>query len=309
MLELSILGFLFEEPLHGYELKARIQALSGHIRPVSDGALYPAISRLVKAGLVDQRSEPGTGAAPRRVLSLTEAGREELHARLGHPKEAEITDGQRFFTLLAFLHHLPDRAGQAAVLRRRQAFLDVPTSFFYRDGEPVRAERAPTLFRQGMLRIARATGAEERKWLAEAIGELEGGDAPVLIDTVAWVRIEGGRILCARPRGKDVFYIPGGKREGAESDLDTLVREIEEELTVRIDAESVAHVGTYEAGGPGLPDGAVVRMACYTAGFSGELRASSEIEDVAWFSYADRDRVPPVDQLLFDDLRASGDLA
>ncbi|MGC4944602.1 NUDIX hydrolase [Streptomyces sp. DT224] len=130
----------------------------------------------------------------------------------------------------------------------------------------------------------------------------------MLIDTVAWVRIEGGRILCARPRGKDVFYIPGGKREGAESDLDTLVREIEEELTVRIDAESVAHVGTYEAGGPGLPDGAVVRMACYTAGFSGELRASSEIEDVAWFSYADRGRVPPVDQLLFDDLRASGDL-
>ncbi|MFE7578252.1 NUDIX domain-containing protein [Streptomyces sp. NPDC057521] len=131
----------------------------------------------------------------------------------------------------------------------------------------------------------------------------------MLIDTVAWVRIEEGRILCARPRGKDVFYIPGGKREGAESDLDTLVREIEEELTVRIDAESVAHVGTYEAGGPGLPDGAVVRMACYTAGFSGELRAGSEIEDVAWFSYADRDRVPPVDQLLFDDLRASGDLA
>ncbi|MFF5333037.1 NUDIX domain-containing protein [Streptomyces sp. NPDC013181] len=131
----------------------------------------------------------------------------------------------------------------------------------------------------------------------------------VLIDTVAWVRIEGGRILCARPRGKDVFYIPGGKREGAESDLDTLVREIREELTVRIAPESVAHVGTYEAGGPGLPGGAVVRMACYTADFTGELRASSEIEDVAWFWYADRDRVPPVDQLLFDDLRASGDLA
>lgn len=306
MLELSILGFLHEEPLHGYELKARIQALSGHIRPVSDGALYPAISRLVKAGLVEQRTEPGTGAAPRRVLSLTEAGRDELHARLGHPKEAEITDGQRFFTLLAFLHHLPDRAAQAAVLRRRQAFLDVPASFFYRDGEPVRAERAPSLFRQGMLRIARATGAEEKKWLAEAIGELEG--AAVLIDTVAWVRIEGGRILCARPRGKDVFYIPGGKREGAESDVETLVREIREELTVRIDPETAAHAGTYEAGGPGLPDGAVVRMACYTAEFTGELRASSEIEDVAWFSYADRDRVPPVDQQLFDDLKAAGDL-
>ncbi|MFD8970972.1 PadR family transcriptional regulator [Streptomyces sp. NPDC059593] len=174
MLELSILGFLFEEPLHGYELKARIHGLSGHIRPVSDGALYPAISRLVKAGLVEQRTEPGSGAAPRRTLSLTEAGRAELLDRLRQPKEAEITDGQRFFTLLAFLHHLPDPVEQAAVLRRRQTFLHTPASFFYRDGEPVRAEEAPGIFRQGMLRIARATGTEEKKWLAEAIGRLEG---------------------------------------------------------------------------------------------------------------------------------------
>ena len=174
MLELSILGFLYEEPLHGYELKARIQGLNGHIRPVSDGALYPAITRLVKAGLIEQRTEPGSGAAHRRILSLTTTGRTELLARLRNPKDVEITDGQRFFTLLAFLRHLPDRAGQAAVLRRRQAFLDTPSSFFYRDGEPVRAEEAPDLFRQGRLRIARATGAEERKWLAEAIGSLEG---------------------------------------------------------------------------------------------------------------------------------------
>ncbi|MEV8066946.1 MULTISPECIES: PadR family transcriptional regulator [unclassified Streptomyces] len=173
MLELSILGFLHEEPLHGYELKARLQALNGHIRPVSDGALYPAITRLVKAGLVEQHTEPGSGAAQRRILTLTEAGRTELLARLRDPKDVDITDGQRFFTLLAFLRHLTDRAEQAAVLRRRQAFLDTPSSFFYRDGEPVRAEQAPDLFRQGMLRIARATGAEERQWLTEAIASLE----------------------------------------------------------------------------------------------------------------------------------------
>ncbi|MCX3061032.1 NUDIX hydrolase [Streptomyces beihaiensis] len=130
-----------------------------------------------------------------------------------------------------------------------------------------------------------------------------------LIDTVAWVRAEGGRILCARPRGKDVFYVPGGKREGAESDLETLVREIKEELTVLLDPKTVAHVGTYEAGGPGLPAGVVVRMACYTAEYQGELRPSSEIEEVAWFSCADRDRVPPVDQLLFDTLKSRGELA
>ncbi|MBX7465380.1 PadR family transcriptional regulator [Streptomyces sp. MAG02] len=172
MLELSILGFLYEEPLHGYELKERIKGLSGHIRPVSDGALYPAITRLVKAGALEQRTEPGSGAAPRRILSLTDAGRADLLERLRHPKDVEITDGQRFLTLLAFLRHLPDRAEQAAVLGRRQVFLDTPTSFFYRDGEPVTAEQAPDLFRQGMLRIARATGRAEKTWLAEAIEAL-----------------------------------------------------------------------------------------------------------------------------------------
>ncbi|MFI1678178.1 PadR family transcriptional regulator [Streptomyces sp. NPDC020607] len=173
MLELAILGFLHEEPLHGYELKTRIQDLNGHIRPVSDGALYPAISRLTAAGYVDQRTEPGSSAAPRRVLSLTDAGRTRLLARLREPKDVEITDGQRFFTLLAFLRHLPDPAEQATVLRRRQAFLATPASFFYRDGKPVRAEEAEDLFRQGMLRIARATGTEEKAWLTEAVATLE----------------------------------------------------------------------------------------------------------------------------------------
>ncbi|MEV6486944.1 PadR family transcriptional regulator [Streptomyces sp. NPDC051576] len=173
MLELSILGFLAEQPLHGYELKERIKALSGHVRPVSDGALYPAITRLVTAGKLDQRTEEGASAAPRRVLSLTDRGREDLLERLRHPRQAEITDHVRFNTILAFLRHLPDPHEQAAVLRRRLDFLETPASFFYRDGEPVRAEETEDLFRQGMLRVARATGAAEREWLAEAIGQLD----------------------------------------------------------------------------------------------------------------------------------------
>ncbi|MEJ8669001.1 PadR family transcriptional regulator [Streptomyces sp. MS1.AVA.1] len=173
MLELSILGFLAEEPLHGYELKERIKALSGHVRPVSDGALYPAITRLIKAGKLDEHTKPGAGAAPRRILSLTEAGREDLLERLRHPKQVEITDQVRFNTLLAFLRHLPDRREQAGVLRRRLEFLTAPTSFFYDGGQPVRAEEAQDLFRQGMLRVARATGEAERAWLTEAIALLD----------------------------------------------------------------------------------------------------------------------------------------
>ncbi|MDX3093622.1 PadR family transcriptional regulator [Streptomyces sp. ME01-24h] len=172
MLELAILGFLYEESLHGYELKERITALNGHVRPVSDGALYPAINRLTAAGLVSQHTEPGVGAAPRRVLSLTDAGRTRLLARLRDPKPIEITDATRFFAVLAFLGHLADTTAQAAVLRRRLEFLETPAEFFHDRGRAVRADDTADPFRQGMLRVARATGRAERAWLTEALADL-----------------------------------------------------------------------------------------------------------------------------------------
>lgn len=67
----------------------------------------------------------------------------------------------------------------------------------------------------------------------------------------------------------------------------------------------MTHVGTYQAT---QPDGLVVRMSCYTGDYTGTLAASSEIDELAWFGYAARPRVPPVDQLLFDDLHAAGQL-
>lgn len=129
-----------------------------------------------------------------------------------------------------------------------------------------------------------------------------------LIDTVAWVCLEDGRILGARSRGKRLFYIPGGKRHPGESDADTLLREVEEEVSVALLPRTVAHLGTYEAAADGHGADAVVRMACYTAAYRGTLAASGEIEEIAWLRYADRDRTAPVDRDVFDDLRAAGRL-
>ncbi|MFC5753542.1 NUDIX domain-containing protein [Actinomadura rugatobispora] len=129
-----------------------------------------------------------------------------------------------------------------------------------------------------------------------------------MIDKVAWVRLEGGKVLSTRSRGKEVFYLPGGKREGGESDLETLVREIREELAVEILPGSVERLGVWEAQAHGQSAGVTVRMSCYTADHRGTPTASSEIAEVDWLSYADRERVAPVDQLIFDDLRAMGRL-
>ncbi|MEV1288818.1 NUDIX domain-containing protein [Micromonospora sp. NPDC049679] len=129
-----------------------------------------------------------------------------------------------------------------------------------------------------------------------------------LIDKVAWLRVEDGRILSTRSHGKDVYYLPGGKREPGESDVQTLVREVAEELTVTIMPETVTPAGTFEAQAHGQPAGVRVRMSCYTGDYVGALAPSSEIAELAWLTYADRERVSPVDQLIFDELHAAGEL-
>ncbi|MDN0196611.1 PadR family transcriptional regulator [Streptomyces sp. S.PNR 29] len=174
MLELAILGFLYDTPLHGYELRKRITALTGHVRPVAESTLYPAIKRLEKAGLLARATAPGTVAAPRHVLTLTEAGRQELRRRLAEPAQRDITDENRWFTVLAFLRHLDDAAAQAAVLRRRLAFLEQPASFFHDGDRPLRAEEMDDPFRRGILTIARATSRAELSWLRETLGSLDG---------------------------------------------------------------------------------------------------------------------------------------
>ncbi len=175
MLELAILGFLYDAPLHGYELRKRIAALAGHVRPVSEGTLYPAIKRMERAGRLTRRTEPGAAAAPRHTLLLTEAGRDELRRRLGEPAEQDITDENRWFTVLAFLSRLDDPARQAAVLRRRLDFLRQPSSFFYDGDRPVRAEETADPFRRGLLTIARATSEAELRWLEGMLAELDAG--------------------------------------------------------------------------------------------------------------------------------------
>ncbi|MFI1655177.1 PadR family transcriptional regulator [Streptomyces sp. NPDC020472] len=173
MLELSILGFLYETPLHGYELRKRITALTGHVRPVGESTLYPAIKRLEKAGLLVRETRPGPAAAPRQVLTLTPVGRDELRRRLADAEGPEVTDENRWFALLAFLRHLDDPAAQAVVLRRRLAFLEEPASFFYDGDRPLRAEELDDPFRRGILTVARATTQAELAWLRTTLTGLE----------------------------------------------------------------------------------------------------------------------------------------
>jgi 8-oxo-dGTP diphosphatase len=123
------------------------------------------------------------------------------------------------------------------------------------------------------------------------------------IDKIAWIEIQDGRILSTRSKGRTKYYIPGGKREAGESVLDTLTREIKEELDVVLDRSTLKFIGIFRAQADSHPEGVVVKMTCYEGDYKGVIKASSEIDEVVWLSYKDRDKCSPVDQLIFDWLK------
>lgn len=130
----------------------------------------------------------------------------------------------------------------------------------------------------------------------------------VLIDKLAWIEVQERRFLSTRTRGRSLFYIPGGKREPGETDIEALCREVTEELSVRITPDSVAPFGVFEALADPLVHeaGVKVRMTCFTARYSGNLKPAAEIDEMRWLSSSDASISSPVDRLIIAELVARG---
>ncbi len=129
------------------------------------------------------------------------------------------------------------------------------------------------------------------------------------IDKLAWLHVRSKQLLFARSKGKSTFYIPGGNRESGESDAAALIREIREELSVDLLPDTLVHACTFSAQADGKPAGTIVRNTCYFAECLGEPVASAEIEELAWFSYGDRERCSPVAKLILDWLKSTDRIA
>lgn len=127
------------------------------------------------------------------------------------------------------------------------------------------------------------------------------------IDKLALVCVRDRRQLVARSRGKQAFFTPGGKRETGESDQEALVREIREELGVRVLEPSIRIYGVFQAQAYGKPTGTMVRLTCYRADFEGTPAPCNEIEELRWItSSEDRKLLTVTGNMLLDDLRGKG---
>ena len=78
LLELCILTALAEEERYGYELVKTLVAIPG--LGVTEGTIYPLLSRLKLAGFVTSRLEESSSGPARKYYSLTKEGRRVMAA-------------------------------------------------------------------------------------------------------------------------------------------------------------------------------------------------------------------------------------
>jgi DNA-binding PadR family transcriptional regulator len=99
-LTIAVLGLLDDCPLHGYELRKRIDLVIGPLRRrISFGSLYPALRSLEAQQWITQSTptsavSPLTGRRSRVVYQLTDAGREQLRSLLASSGPATWEDEQ-----------------------------------------------------------------------------------------------------------------------------------------------------------------------------------------------------------------------
>jgi 8-oxo-dGTP diphosphatase len=98
------------------------------------------------------------------------------------------------------------------------------------------------------------------------------------INKVGAIIIKDKKILLTRKRDK--FIIPGGKRQGPETDVSCITRELEEELGVK--TIKISPFGSFEDDAA-LDPGLTIKMDVYFAEIDGIPKAMTEIEEILWF--------------------------
>ena len=94
-----------------------------------------------------------------------------------------------------------------------------------------------------------------------------------------------GRTLLVRKRGTQAFMQPGGKIEAHEQPINALVRELEEELALKIDPSCAIYLGHFSAPAANEP-GFEVLAELFLIQTEQTVTPAAEIEEVQWIDPA-----------------------
>ncbi|MGH3751157.1 MAG: PadR family transcriptional regulator [Pseudonocardiaceae bacterium] len=189
MLELAVLGALYDAPMHGYELRKHLTGRLGAWRACSFGSLYPTLRRLQCSGFIveegeceeDLRADRGKAWArrARRVYRLTADGRERF-ATLLADAGPQTWEDDGFGVHLAFFSRTPADVRIRILEGRRRRVEE------RREG--LRAALARTgdqidRYTLELHRMGLETSEREVRWLNELIAHEQANPEPSPDDT------------------------------------------------------------------------------------------------------------------------------
>lgn len=123
-MELALLGYLNENPQHGYSLHQKLSLRTGlgQVWRLKASQLYALLDKLEAAGLISSQVQPQASLPSRRVYSLTEAGAQAFAAWRIEPVERPYQMRQLFFARLFFClaGKSQDSSDEACLLIARQ---------------------------------------------------------------------------------------------------------------------------------------------------------------------------------------------
>jgi DNA-binding PadR family transcriptional regulator len=123
----ALLGLLQHQPASGYDLRKTFSATSMKTYSDSPGAIYPALGRLEKQGLIRGTVEEGSGMRRRQIFRLTATGVAELKKWIVRPvtREDLIWGQQEIMLRFAFSEKAVGPAASAALAKSLEAALKI----------------------------------------------------------------------------------------------------------------------------------------------------------------------------------------
>jgi DNA-binding PadR family transcriptional regulator len=173
VLELAVLGLLQEAPLHGYELRKRLNTLLGSLRALSYGSLYPALRDMQAAGWIavdmpDTDSAPAlTGRRGKIVYKLTADGKERFADLLSEAGPAAWED-ENFGVHFAFFGQT-DAEVRLRILEGRRSRLE-ERAYGFRSSFSRTRERLDS-YTEELQRHGLESAEREVRWIEELISQ------------------------------------------------------------------------------------------------------------------------------------------
>lgn len=125
------------------------------------------------------------------------------------------------------------------------------------------------------------------------------------LPTAGLVVVKGDKLLLAYSKNKKAWYLPGGKIDDGESSLETLQREIFEELNIVLNSERLKYYCHITAPAYGEEPPIIMEQDCFLYQLNEKIEPKNEIGEVRFFDimmYQSEPAQVPGVLLVFDKL-------